>query len=75
MVRCLAALQTIDKLFDYKNNFTQINLHAAINFFGVICKLEKESKVVSISTKLHTMIREFITFKINEIKFPLNSLK
>ena len=49
--------EIIDKLFDDKDGTTQINLHIASDWLGVILKLEKESKVVSTSTKLHSMIR------------------
>ena len=37
----LVALQSTDKLFDHKYDITQINLHVASNYLGVIRKLEK----------------------------------
>ena len=68
--RCLAALQITDKLFVGNEDATKINLHIASDCLGVIRKIEKHSKVVSMSTKLHPMIREFLYFKVKEIKVP-----
>ena len=57
MCGCLADLQSIDKLFDEKDEVTQINLNASSDFLGVIRKLEKEHKVVFMPTKLYPMVK------------------
>ena len=55
----LVDLQITHKLFDDNEIATQINLHIASDCIRVIRKLEKYSKVVSIHTKLHPIIKEF----------------
>ena len=63
----LAALQSIDKIFDDNDNVAQINLHMSRDYLGVIHKLEKESKVVSISTKLHHVIIDFLSLNLKRL--------
>ena len=53
----LSALQSIDKLFANKEDATQIDMHIASNCLLLFQKLEKDSKVVNISNKLHPIIR------------------
>ena len=64
-------LQTMTTLFVYNKNSTQIKLYASRNFLGVIRKLEKESKFVSVSTKMYPMFIEFLSLKLKR----LSSLK
>ena len=45
-------LQVIDKFIAKNDDVTQINLYIASDFLGVVRKIEKESKLVSMSTKL-----------------------
>ena len=68
---CLVALQSIDDLFSDDDDSAQIDLHMSIDYLVFIKKLKKESKCISMSTKLHPKVREFINLNIKR----LSSLK
>ena len=57
MYGCLDALQRIDKIFVHNKDATQINLYITSDCLGFIWKLEKDSKVVSMHTKLYPIIK------------------
>ena len=61
---CLASPQSIEKLFVINEEATLINLHVFSDCLGVIRKLEKDSKLVSMSTKLHPIIRGFLSLQL-----------
>ena len=67
MCRCLAALQSMDKLFEDKDDVIQINLGIASDCLGVTRKLENACKVVSMCTKSHPIIREFLALKLKTL--------
>ena len=47
----------MDEFFVENDKYDQTNLHIASDCLGVIGKLEKESKVIIIPTKLHPTVR------------------
>ena len=63
-----SSLKSTDKLFVNNEYFTQINLHIDSYFLGVIRKPEKDSKLVSVSTKFHLIIRDFFALKLNILR-------
>ena len=64
---CLAAPQRINNMFSEKEETTKINLHISSDYLGVIRKLEKKSKVASMSNKLYPIIRECLALKLNRL--------
>ena len=67
MCEFLEALQSIYKIFFDNEDGTKINLHITSDCLGVIIKLEKDFKVVSMSTKLHPIIRKFLSLNLKRL--------
>ena len=64
----LAALQSMDYLFSNLYNNLKIDLRIAADFLGVIRKLEKQVKVISMVTSLHHIVREFLLIRSRILK-------
>ena len=63
---CLATLQSIDNFLSELNDFSKIDLTMGADFPGVIGKLERQTIVTSMSTKLHPIVREFFHLNLND---------
>ena len=61
----------IDELIVDNDNSNQTKIHIARDFLGVIRKLQNEYKVVSMSTKMYSIVRNFLSLKLKR----LSSLK
>ena len=64
MCGCLSPLQSMDNFFVNNNDSAKIKLALASYFLGVIHKLEKETKLVSMNTKLRPIVRELLSIKL-----------
>lgn len=60
----LSALQSMDNLFVNNNDSAKIKLALASYFLGLIHKLEKVTKLVSMNTKIHPIVRELLSIKL-----------
>lgn len=65
MCGCLESLQRTSNIFVTNNDATKIEPAIASKCLVVIRKLEKETKIVSMNTKLHSIVREFLSIKID----------
>ena len=64
MCGCLASLQFINKLFVNNDDSAKIELATDRDCLGVIRKIEMETKLLSNNTKLHPIVREFLSIKL-----------
>ena len=64
MFGCLESLQRTSNIFVTNNDATKIEPAIASKCLVVIRKLEKETKIVSMNTKLHPIVRELIFIKL-----------
>ena len=63
-----AALQSIDYYLSQLNDDTKIDISVATDCLGVICRLRRLALVITMSTKLHPIVREFLHLTSKRLK-------
>ena len=64
----LASLQSIDYYLSQLNNTTMLEVSVATDCLGGIRRLERQAQVITMSTKLHPIVREFLHLKSKRFK-------
>ena len=64
----LAALQSTDYHLSNLNDSSIIDVSVATDYLGVTRRLIRQAQVVSITTKLHPIVREFLLLKSKRFK-------
>ena len=70
----LAALQSIDYCLSQLHETTMIDISAATDCLGVTRRLERLALVITMSTKLHHIVRDFLHVKSKRFK-PIEFVK